>query len=141
MRCRSGNIINGYRCDDVAGSVLRINLADFDEPEMRARLLAVRTGLTLPRDQVDELVGAGEAMIRQHAAEIARFLRGQPNPLLRMSVAYPSIDNDRIGLAAPSPAPNAATGWRIWKYLRIAKHDAAAARCLRVCPLKRPPAE
>ena len=75
--------MNGYPCDDVAGKVLRINLSDFDEPEMRARLLAVRTGLTLPRDQVDDLVAAGEVMIHQHAAEIARFL-GPAQPAVAM---------------------------------------------------------
>ena len=83
MRCLRGSTINGYPCDDVAGSVLRVNLSDFDEPEMRARLLAVRTGLTLPRDQMDELVVAGEAMINQHAAEIARFL-GPAQPTVAM---------------------------------------------------------
>jgi len=83
MRCLRGSTINGYPCDDVAGGVLRINLSDVDEPEMRARLLAVRTGLTLPRDQVDELVVAGEAMIHQHAAEIARFL-GPAQPTVAM---------------------------------------------------------
>jgi NTE family protein len=83
MRCLRGSTINGYPCDDVAGSVLRINLSDFDEPEMRARLLAVRTGLTLPRNQVDELITAGEAMIHQHAAEIARFL-GPAQPTVAM---------------------------------------------------------
>jgi hypothetical protein len=41
---------------------------------LRARLLAIRTGLTLPREQVDELVAAGEAMIRRHAGAIAGFL-------------------------------------------------------------------
>ena len=83
MRCLRGSTINGYPCDDVAGSVLRINLSDVDEPEMRARLLAVRTGLTLPRNQVDELITAGEAMIHQHAAEIARFL-GPAQPTVAM---------------------------------------------------------
>jgi NTE family protein len=74
MRCRRGSTIMGYPCDDVDGKVLRVNLADFDEPEPRTRLLAVRTGLTLPRDQVDELVAVGETMIRRHAAVIAQFL-------------------------------------------------------------------
>ncbi len=54
VRCRQGYRIFGYPCDDVAGEVLRVNLADYDEPETRGRLLAARTGLTLPRDQVDE---------------------------------------------------------------------------------------
>ncbi len=30
---------------------------------------------------------------------------------------------------------------RVWKHLNIAKHAAAAARCLRVCPLNKSPAE
>ena len=50
-----------------------MNLSDFDEPEMKVRLLAVSTGLTLPRDYVDELV----------AAEIARFL-GPAQPTVAM---------------------------------------------------------
>ena len=88
---------------------------------------------------------AGEAMIHQHAAEITVFW-GQHNPLLRCagdhtSVAYLLIGNETIGPAAPSAAPTATTGWRTWKYRRIAKHAAAAARSFRVCPLKRPPAE
>jgi NTE family protein len=74
MRCRRGRIIMGYPCDDVAGQVLRVSLSDYDDPDTRARLLAIRTGLTLPREQVDELVAAGEAMIRRHAGTIAEFL-------------------------------------------------------------------
>jgi NTE family protein len=78
MRCRQDDRIMGYPCDDVAGKVLRVNLADYDEPETRARLLAARTGLTLPRDQVDELVAVGETMIRRNAATISRFLEAAP---------------------------------------------------------------
>ena len=78
MRCRRGGTINGYRCDDVAGRVLRVNLSDLDEPETRTRLLAVRTGLTLPRNQVDELVAAGETMIHRDAGAIVRFLEPAP---------------------------------------------------------------
>ena len=32
-------------------------------------------------------------------------------------------------------------GRRVWKYLRIAKHAAAAAKCFRVCPLNKFPTE
>jgi len=78
IRCRQGYRIMDYPCDDVAGKVLRVNLADYDEPETRARLLALRTGLTLPRDQVDELVAVGEAMIRRNAGAITRFLEAVP---------------------------------------------------------------
>ena len=78
MRCRRGRLIMGYPCDDVAGKVLRVSLSDYEEPETRARLLAVRTGLTLPREQVDELVAAGETMIRRDAGAIATFLEPEP---------------------------------------------------------------
>ena len=33
------------------------------------------------------------------------------------------------------------TGWRIWKYRRIAKQALAAAKCLSVCPLRMNPTE
>lgn len=78
MRCRRGSTITGSSCDDVAGKVLRVNLADYDEPATRARLLTAHTGLTLPRDQVDELVAVGEAMIRGNAGTIARFVDAAP---------------------------------------------------------------
>jgi hypothetical protein len=33
--------------------MLRVSLSDYPDPETRVRLVAIRTGLTLPRDQVD----------------------------------------------------------------------------------------
>ena len=78
MRCRSGNTIMGHPRGDVAGKLLRVSLSDYPEPEMRARLLAVRTGLTLPREEVDELIAAGETMIRRNAGAIAGFLDPAP---------------------------------------------------------------
>ena len=39
---------------------MRVSLSDYPDPDLRARLVAIRTGLTLPRDQVDALVAAGE---------------------------------------------------------------------------------
>ena len=78
MRCGQGSVILGYPCDDVAGEVLRISLSNYDEPETRARLLSIRTGLTLPRDQVDELVAVGEVMSRRYAGVIAKFLGPAP---------------------------------------------------------------
>lgn len=75
LRCRQGPVIQGYACDDVAGKIMRISLSDYPDPELRAQLVAVRTGLTLPREQVDALVAAGETMIARDAGEIAAFLR------------------------------------------------------------------
>jgi NTE family protein len=74
-RCSDGRIVFGHRCDDVDGKVLSVDLADYPDPAMRARLVAIRTGLSLPREQVDALVAAGETMIRREAGPIAEFLR------------------------------------------------------------------
>ncbi|MGC2201045.1 MAG: patatin-like phospholipase family protein [Stellaceae bacterium] len=78
MRCRQAPVIGGFACGDVAGRVLRVSLSDYPDPEQRARLVAIRTGLTLPREQVDALVSAGETMIGRDAETIAGFL--EPGP-------------------------------------------------------------
>jgi hypothetical protein len=75
LRCAAGS---GRSCDDVEGKVLSVDLADYPDPETRARLVAIRTGLSLPREQVDALVAAGETMIRREAGPIAAFLRRAP---------------------------------------------------------------
>jgi NTE family protein len=74
LRCRKAPVIQGYACGDVAGKVMRVSLADYPDPEIRARLVAIRTGLTLPREQVDALVAAGQTMISHDARTIAAFL-------------------------------------------------------------------
>lgn len=73
-RCATARAIAGHRCDDVAGMVQPIRLADYGDDETRARLQAIRTGLTIPRADVDALVAAGESMVQQHALPMATFL-------------------------------------------------------------------
>jgi len=82
MRCRQGPVIQGYACDDVEGKVLRVSLSDYPDPETQARLVAIRTGLTLPREQVDALISAGETMIHRDARTIAGFLGPEPSSKL-----------------------------------------------------------
>jgi hypothetical protein len=77
LRCRQGAVIRGYACGDVAGKLLRVSLSDYPDPETRAQLTTIRTGLTLPREQVDALVAAGQTMIGRDAGTIAAFL-GSP---------------------------------------------------------------
>jgi NTE family protein len=79
LRCRQGPVIGDYACGDVAGKVLRVSLSDYPDSETRARLVATRTGLTLPREQVDELVAAGQTMIGRDAGTIAAFLSPAPS--------------------------------------------------------------
>jgi NTE family protein len=73
-RCATARVIAGHRCDDVAGMVQPIRLAGYGDDETRARLQAIRTGLTIPRADVDALVAAGESMVQQHALPITAFL-------------------------------------------------------------------
>jgi NTE family protein len=79
LRCRQGSEILGYACNEVAGEVLRVSLSDYPDPAIRARLVAIRTGLTLPRDDIDALVAAGQTMIGRNAATIAAFLGPRPS--------------------------------------------------------------
>jgi NTE family protein len=81
LRCHQAPVVDGYACGDVAGKVLRVSLSDYPDPETRARLGAIRTGLTLPRHQVDALVAAGETMIERDGATIAAFLKPTPSTL------------------------------------------------------------
>jgi NTE family protein len=79
LRCRQAPTIQGYACGDVAGEVLRVSLSDYPDPATRERLVAIRTGLTLPRDQVDALISAGETMISRDAPAIISFLDRAPS--------------------------------------------------------------
>jgi hypothetical protein len=72
-------MIMGNPCDDVAGKVLRVSRSDYDEPETRAGLLAIHIGLTLPREEVDELIAVGEAM----SVAMAGRSRGSWSPGLK----------------------------------------------------------
>ena len=60
--------------------MLRVSLSDYPEPEKRAQLVAIRTGLTLPREQVDALIAAGQTMIGRDAPAIKAFLDSEPKP-------------------------------------------------------------
>ena len=80
LRCRQAPAIGGFSCGDVQGRVLRVSLSDYPDPETRARLIAIRTGLTLPRDQADALMAAGETMVAREAGAIAGFLEPGPQP-------------------------------------------------------------
>jgi NTE family protein len=78
LRCRHAAQIDGYPCGDVAGKVLRVSLSDYPDPAIRERLTSLRTGLTLPRGDVDALVAAGRTMVAREAATITAFLGPAP---------------------------------------------------------------
>jgi hypothetical protein len=37
IRCRQAPVVGGFACGDVEGSVLRVSLSDYPDPEARAR--------------------------------------------------------------------------------------------------------
>ncbi|MBR0679342.1 patatin-like phospholipase family protein [Roseomonas eburnea] len=76
-RCGHAPVIDGWPCDDVGGLLVHVSLADHPDAVLRDRLRRIPTGLTLPRDDVDLLVAAGETVIRGNR-ELAAFLAGDP---------------------------------------------------------------
>lgn len=83
-RCDNAPVLDGYKCDDVDGALVHISLEDIPDPEERARLQAVRTGLTIPGQDVDSLMAWGQRLILD-------------NPVIRKAVADVA--------APPEPAP------------------------------------
>lgn len=75
MRCAHAPVIEARPCADASGAVVRIALADHPEPAIRARLQAVPTGLTIPREDSDLLVAAGERMARD-STDLRAFISG-----------------------------------------------------------------
>jgi NTE family protein len=62
-RCQSGRIIDGMLCDDVKAQLIHISLATMPAGPEKDKLLAIPTGLTVARSDVDLLVDAGRAAI------------------------------------------------------------------------------
>lgn len=65
-RCAAAPVVTGRPCDDVRGEFVHLSLSDIQDPEWRARLGAIPTGLTIPRPDVAALVEFGETLVRDH---------------------------------------------------------------------------
>jgi NTE family protein len=74
-RCAEANTIDGARCDDVAGDLVHVSLTGLPDSPTKEQLLAIRTGLTLRKDDVDLLIGAGRSAVLDSAA-LRDFLNG-----------------------------------------------------------------
>jgi NTE family protein len=77
LRCAAGPVIDGHPCDDVKGQVIHLALSGITDPAERAKLQAIPTGLTIPREDVDALVAFGERLTREHPG-IRAMLEDQP---------------------------------------------------------------
>jgi hypothetical protein len=75
--CAEAPIIDGARCDDVDAALVRVSLAGLPDTPERERLLAIPTGLTIARADVDRLVRAGHDAVTTSAA-LRRFLDAYP---------------------------------------------------------------
>jgi NTE family protein len=77
IRCAAGPVIEGRACEDVESLLVRIALAEYPREEARVALQAIPTGLTIQRRFIDQLVAAGESMVREEPT-LRGFLAEEP---------------------------------------------------------------
>ena len=63
VRCGMGPVIDGHPCGDVRGTLVHLSLEEVADPEVRKRLQAIPTGLTIPDKDVDLLVEWGRRLV------------------------------------------------------------------------------
>lgn len=76
-RCAEAPVVAGARCSDVEGQLIQISLRQLPDSREKQSLLAIPTGLTLKRRDVDMLVHAGRAAVENSAA-LRHFLDDYP---------------------------------------------------------------
>lgn len=76
-RCAQGPVVDGTRCDDVDAELLHVSLTGLPETPDKARLLAIPTGLTIAKEDVDLLVQSGHDAITTSTG-LRRFLDNYP---------------------------------------------------------------
>jgi len=62
-RCEKASVIDGAPCGDVEAALIHVSLSDLPDSPEKKQLLAIPTGLTIPREQVDLLIKAGQEAI------------------------------------------------------------------------------
>lgn len=73
-RCQSGSMIDGTPCGDVKSQLIHISLAAMPAGSEKDKLLAIPTGLTIDRPDVDLLVEAGRSAV-VNSEPLRLFLR------------------------------------------------------------------
>ncbi len=76
-RCAQGKTVYGAPCGDVEAALIHLSLVNMPPGPMKAKLLAIPTGLTIPRKDVDLLVAAGRNAV-VGSTSLRRFLAGYP---------------------------------------------------------------
>jgi NTE family protein len=72
-RCAEARVLGGVPCEDVRARLVHLSLSAIEDEAERARLQAIRTGLTIPREDVDLLVAYGERLVRETSEIRALF--------------------------------------------------------------------
>lgn len=88
-RCAQAAVIDGARCDDVQTALIHISLAQLPGSPEKEKLLAIPTGLTIQKTDVDLLVQAGHDAVTD-SAPLRSFLDNYPSAVpasQRMSAA------------------------------------------------------
>ena len=76
-RCAQGPVVAGARCDDVQAKLVHVSLSGMPAGPEKDKLLAIPTGLTIPKEDVDLLIKAGHDAITG-SREIGEFLAAYP---------------------------------------------------------------
>ncbi|HTS94421.1 MAG TPA: patatin-like phospholipase family protein [Stellaceae bacterium] len=76
-RCGTAPAIDGIACDDVKGTLVHISLSGMEPGPEKDKLLAIPTGLTIQREDVDLLVSAGHDAVLSSAA-LRQFIADYP---------------------------------------------------------------
>jgi NTE family protein len=77
-RCAQRIVADGTRCDDVKAVLLHLSLSGMPESPEKQKLLAIPTGLTVAREDVDLLIKAGHDAVTG-SAELRDFLADYPS--------------------------------------------------------------
>lgn len=91
-RCAQARVIEGHDCADVRGALVRISLGSIPDPQVRQRLQAIPTGLTIPGEDVDLLVSSGEQLVQQNTGirELISDLDGRGTVMAQRGAASPA---------------------------------------------------
>lgn len=78
-RCAQGKVVYGAACNDVTAELIHISLAGLPAGPEKDKLLAIPTGLTLERGDVDALVTAGARAVVE-SEPLRRFVESLEPP-------------------------------------------------------------